>query len=85
MEFVELREGAELGQFLSTSVYCCNYSWSLLSLLFFHLHALTSGLPWPRHPGRDVIARAVFALLFLEYGIVHVNVVLHCGQILMAQ
>src|SRR6266704_1898876 len=47
--------------------------------------ALSSGLSRPRHPGWDVIARAVFAFLFLEDRIIHMDVVEYRGQILMPQ
>lgn len=54
-----------------------------LSLLLPALRTPTSGLARPRHTSWKVIAGAKFAFLFLENGIIHVNVVENRRQILM--
>ena len=47
--------------------------------------AFAPDLPRPRHTRRQVIARAVLALLRLDRLVVHVHVVLDGGHILMPQ
>ena len=59
--------------------------WLRFSVLLLALRTPTSGLSWPRHASRKVIAGAIFAFLFLENGIIHVNVVENRGQVLMTQ
>lgn len=55
------------------------------SLLRIHPSTLPSCLSRPGHAGRDMIARAVFAFLFLQDRIIHVDVVEDGRQILMSQ
>src|SRR5690242_9035770 len=62
-----------------------NLHCSPLPLLLFLLEALAPGLPRPGHTGRDVVARAIFPLLFLKHCIVHMDVVEHRREIFMAQ
>src|SRR5713101_1918309 len=65
--------------------YLWNYSPFTSLLLLFRPKAFPSGLSRPRHPGWNVIARAVFPFLFLEYRIIHMDVVEYGGQVLMSQ
>lgn len=56
-----------------------------LSPLLFRSNALVSGLSRPWHAGWNVIARTVFAFLFLQDRIIHMDIVEHSRQILMSQ
>src|SRR5262249_51932661 len=56
-----------------------------LSPSLFRPNALASGLSRPRHAGWNVIARTIFAFLFLKHRIVHMDVVEYRRQIFMAQ
>ncbi len=76
-------ESQEVSAFFS--LYSCTFHGSPLSLVLFFLEALPSGLARPRHAGWDVIARAIFAFLFLEHRIIHMHVILYRGQIFVSQ
>src|SRR5579864_6931440 len=58
---------------------------SRLFLLILNRTTLTSCLPWSRHTSRNVITRTIFAFLFLEHRIIHVDIVEHGSQIFMPQ
>jgi hypothetical protein len=57
----------------------------LLTLLLPPLWAFAPGLAWSRHADWKVIARAIPALLLLEYRIIHMDIVEHGRQVFVAQ
>ena len=54
-------------------------------LVPFSPQVFRSEISWPRHPGGDMIARTVFALLLLQHSIIHMNVIEHGVEIFMPQ
>ena len=77
-------EGKPIPSVMEDLMYAPHRS-SPLSPLLFSLGAFASGLSRPRHAGRNMIAGAVSAFLCLKYRIIHVYIVLHCGQVFMPQ
>src|SRR5579872_1229378 len=68
-----------------TRSFLCFVFAALLAPLLFGAIALAPDIAWTRHTCWQVVAGTVFALLFLNSGIIHMHVVFYGRHIIVSQ